>query len=221
MKYKYLLFDLDGTLCETKTGVQKCFNYALSFFGMEEKDYTALDDVIGPPILDSLMIRGLTKKQAELGLEKYRERYNTIGIFPGEVREDDYMAELDALASDLGIKDCVIFCGRRSDIPDILAMTDVALVPSHEGFSLAAQEAAAAGVPVVATDVGGVAEFVSLTGAGETFTDDDPGSAAEKIIAVLENRELYADHGRSYSVNWSESKYRENLHTVFDEALRK
>lgn len=81
MKYKYLLFDLDGTLCETKTGVQKCFNYALSFFGMEEKDYTALDDVIGPPILDSLMIRGLTKKQAELGLEKYRERYNTIGIF--------------------------------------------------------------------------------------------------------------------------------------------
>ena len=81
MKYKYLLFDLDGTLCETKTGVQKCFNYALSFFGMEEKDYTVLDDVIGPPILDSLMIRGLTKKQAELGLEKYRERYNTIGIF--------------------------------------------------------------------------------------------------------------------------------------------
>ena len=81
MKYKYLFFDLDGTLCETKTGVQRCFNYALSFFGKEEKDYTVLDDVIGPPILDSLMARGLSKEEAETGLEKYRERYNKIGIF--------------------------------------------------------------------------------------------------------------------------------------------
>lgn len=188
-----------------------------------------LENTYGVSFADSIvlthvaLIQRLKKQDVTLRAIKHLcdKGYNTIGIFPGEVREDDYMAELDALASDLGIKDCVIFCGRRSDIPDILAMTDVALVPSHEGFSLAAQEAAAAGVPVVATDVGGVAEFVSLTGAGETFTDDDPGSAAEKIIAVLENRELYADHGRSYSVNWSESKYRENLHTVFDEALRK
>ena len=81
MRYKYLLFDLDGTLCDTKFGVQRCFNYALSFFGKEEKDYTVLDDVVGPPILDSLMKRGLTKKEAEVGLEKYRERYNEIGIF--------------------------------------------------------------------------------------------------------------------------------------------
>ena len=81
MKYKYLLFDLDGTLCDTKIGVQRCFNYALSFFGKEEKDYSVLDDVIGPPILDSLMVRGLSKEDAEKGLEKYRERYNKIGIF--------------------------------------------------------------------------------------------------------------------------------------------
>ncbi len=80
MKYKYLLFDMDGTLCDSAEGVQKCFNYALSKFGKEVKEYKTLDDIIGPPIIDSFEKRGFTHDEAFEGLKYYRERYYKHGM---------------------------------------------------------------------------------------------------------------------------------------------
>ena len=147
--------------------------------------------------------------------------YNIIGIFPGEVTDREYMDEIKELATELDIGNKIVFCGRRDDIPDVLAMSHAIIIPSFEGFPLAAQEAAAAGIPVIAADLGGAAEFVSLTGAGEVFREDDPESMADKIIAVLENREVYTSNGKNYSVNWSESKYRDDLRGVFGECTGK
>lgn len=147
--------------------------------------------------------------------------YNIKCIFPGEVTERDYMDEIRALAHELGVEDRVVFCGRRSDIPDILALSDAVIIPSFEGFPLAAQEAASAGVPVVATDIGGASEFVRLTCAGECFADDDPVSAADAVISVLENREAYSEKGKKYSANLSREKYSESLRDLFGESLEK
>ena len=50
--YRYILFDLDGTLTDPKEGITKCVQYALKYFGIEA-DTEDLVDFIGPPLLES------------------------------------------------------------------------------------------------------------------------------------------------------------------------
>jgi len=78
MKYKYLLFDLDGTLVNTLEGVVKCAQYALNFYG---KSYTLkeLEPFLGPPLRDSFVRFGLNDEQAKDAIFKFRERYNLYG----------------------------------------------------------------------------------------------------------------------------------------------
>lgn len=68
---------------------------------------------------------------------------------------------LERVSRDIGIRDHVIFMGQRLDIPNILAASDLSVLPSHEeGFSNAILESMAAGLPVVATRVGGNPEAI-------------------------------------------------------------
>jgi glycosyltransferase involved in cell wall biosynthesis len=63
---------------------------------------------------------------------------------------------LRGLAAQFGLKDRVVFAGQRADVPSMLSAADVGVLPSHqEGFSNALLEYMAAGLPVVATNVGG------------------------------------------------------------------
>lgn len=76
--YKYLLFDVDGTIIESGPGVEKSYQYALDTLGYNVK--VKRKDIIGPPIKQSMMeIYGLTEEDATKGLELYRERYDRIG----------------------------------------------------------------------------------------------------------------------------------------------
>lgn len=81
---------------------------------------------------------------------------------------------LVALSGSLGVTDTVRFLGSRSDVPQILGASDVFAHPSvTEGYSMALVEAAAAGLPIVARDVGGNSEIVSdgVTGFLDTTAD--------------------------------------------------
>ncbi|NGF56110.1 HAD family hydrolase [Parapedobacter sp. SGR-10] len=81
-KYNHLLFDLDGTLTDPSEGITKCIAYALQHFGIETSDLTALQSWIGPPIKQSLMdIHHFDEAKADLGVEKYRERFAEIGLY--------------------------------------------------------------------------------------------------------------------------------------------
>lgn len=81
-KYQYILFDLDGTLTDPKIGITTCFQYALKHMGIHEDNLDNLEKVIGPPLKDSFMeFYGLTEDEALLAVDKYRERFATIGIF--------------------------------------------------------------------------------------------------------------------------------------------
>lgn len=89
---------------------------------------------------------------------------------------------LEAAGRDLGIAGRVRFLGARSDVPDLLGATDVCVLPSlWEGNPLAILEAMAAGVPVVATRVGGVPEFVRD---GETGSLVPPGDVGALEVAL-------------------------------------
>jgi glycosyltransferase involved in cell wall biosynthesis len=82
--------------------------------------------------------------------------------------------------------------GARDDVADLLAAADVLVMPSRwEGQPLAVQEALRAGLPVVATDVGGTAE---VTGdAAELVPDGDAVALAAALVRVVDDADLRRD----------------------------
>lgn len=90
---------------------------------------------------------------------------------------------LEALAQDLGITGKVIFARERHDIPAMLSSMDVSvLISSSESLSNVILESMAAGVPVIATDVGGNPELVKD---GKTGTLVPPGNEGRLVEAML------------------------------------
>ena len=79
--FKYVLFDLDGTLTDPKEGITRSVQHALKAFGIEEEAEN-LVSFIGPPLRDSFMkFYELTSQQAEEAVAVYRQRFSKIGLF--------------------------------------------------------------------------------------------------------------------------------------------
>ena len=96
--YRYILFDLDGTLTDPKEGITRCVQCALQYFGIEA-DTEDLVDFIGPPLLESFQkYYHLDDAQGHIALKKYRERFSDIGIFENGVYPgiQELLAELKA-----------------------------------------------------------------------------------------------------------------------------
>ncbi len=86
--FKYILFDLDGTLTESGNGIINSVKYALKHFHITDKSPEELRKFIGPPLRDSYMkICGLSKEQADEGLKIFREYFEKKGMFENEVYE--------------------------------------------------------------------------------------------------------------------------------------
>ena len=84
--FDLILFDLDGTLTDPKEGITNCVKYALEHFGIKENDEATLLSFIGPPLYDSFRgIYGFSDEDANLAVEKYRERFSVTGLFENRV----------------------------------------------------------------------------------------------------------------------------------------
>jgi glycosyltransferase involved in cell wall biosynthesis len=91
----------------------------------------------------------------------------------------------------LGLVDRVRFLGERRDIPDLLAACDLVVLPSlSEGLPLALLEAMAAGVPVVASQIGGVDELITSGETGLLVEVGDVEGLAAAIRHLLGDRPL-------------------------------
>jgi len=96
-------------------------------------------------------------------------------------------ASLRALAAELRIADRVHLLGLRDDIDRVLLAADVFVQPSRsEGLPLSILEAMAAGLPVVATAVGGIPEAVVAGETGALVPPADPAALAEALRSLLE-----------------------------------
>ena len=103
-----------------------------------------------------------------------------------------YREDLELLVKRLGLSDIVEFLGKRRDIPELLSKINLLVLAStaHEAFGRVVLEAQAAGVPVVATRVGGVVDIIDDGVDGVLVTPGDPDSMSGGVIKVLKDQEL-------------------------------
>lgn len=107
-------------------------------------------------------------------------------------------AELEARARSLSIEKHVLFLGSRQDVPRILSCLEISVLPSlAEGFSNAILESMAAGLPMVATDVGGNREAIIDGETGFIVPPADPDALADRLIRLLEDPVLGQKMGRA------------------------
>ncbi|WP_234123787.1 HAD family hydrolase [Clostridium hydrogenum] len=84
--YKYILFDLDGTLTDSKEGITKSVQYALNKLGVSVDDLTSLEKFIGPPLKDCFMeYYNFSESKAAEAVAYYRENFSKRGLFENEV----------------------------------------------------------------------------------------------------------------------------------------
>lgn len=119
--YKYLFFDLDGTLTDSKEGIFNCIRYAMEKLGEPVPEESVLLRFIGPPLHDSFInFCGFDAEKAERGVELFRERYAPVGKFenaaaPGmadlcrRLKEQGYVL---AVASSKPESMCVPICEK-------------------------------------------------------------------------------------------------------------
>ncbi len=128
----------------------------------------------------------------------------------------------DALRPDVaaryGVQNQTRFLGMRHDMPELYALMDVLVLPSHrEGFPRAPMEASAMGVPTVVTDIRGCREAVEHGVNGLRFPVRDSGALADAILELLRDEERRAAMGAA-GRRMAEEQFDEQR--VFDRVLR-
>ena len=127
-------------------------------------------------------------------------------------------------ARDAGIDDGVIFTGMRRDTSRLLHAADLFVLPSRlDAFPTVLLEAMAAGLPVVASAVGGVSEIVDDASTGRLVASGDPAALAQAMVALRSDRETAMALGRAgrarVRTHFSISPWLGRLQRVYEGAL--
>lgn len=105
--------------------------------------------------------------------------------------------DLKREAADLGIEKNTLFIGPRLDMPEVLKILDLYVLPSlREGLPTILLEAMAAGCPIVATDVGGNHMAITHGESGSLVESKNPGALAAEIVRVLGDEQLRNSYAR-------------------------
>lgn len=114
------------------------------------------------------------------------------------VGDGELRPQMEQLAQELGIADRVRFWGIRADVPELLNAADIFTLPSkYEGNPMSIMEAMAAGLPVVATAVGGIPELVDQDISGVLIPPNSVESLACALQRLLDNATLRLQMGRA------------------------
>lgn len=120
----------------------------------------------------------------------------------------------------LGVKDKVIFTGFREDIPKILSILDLFVLPSHlEGLCTSLMDALYMQVPIVATTAGGIPEVISNGKTGLLVPPKDPVALAEAVVELMKDedkKKAFAKRGKKkISEKFTASKMVEGVEKVY------
>jgi N-acetyl-alpha-D-glucosaminyl L-malate synthase BshA len=137
-------------------------------------------------------------KRVDVAIEVFRRirrrvRARFLLIGDGPVRQS-----IEQQVAEYGLTSEVIFLGEQHELVPFLSVSDVFLLPSaQESFGLAALEAMACEVPVVASKVGGLPEIIEDDVTGYVCPPDAVDEMADRAIAVLCNEHRRAEMGRA------------------------
>ena len=124
MRYKTILFDLDGTLTDPGLGITNSVMYALSKFGIDVTDRSRLFGFIGPPLRESFArYYGFSDEDAEKAVAYYREYFAPRGLY-----ENTVYAGIESLLEELKQRGSVLLVATLK--PTVFA----AEVISHFGL---------------------------------------------------------------------------------------
>jgi UDP-glucose:(heptosyl)LPS alpha-1,3-glucosyltransferase len=134
----------------------------------------------------------------------------------------DTQAPFKRLAEQLHVSDRVIFAGSRSDLPEIYPAADAFVLPTlYETFALVCLEAMASGLPVLASPVGGIEDYL-VDGANGFHIQRDPAEIAGKLDLVLNDSSLHArlrESGLATAQDYSWDKIARQYLNLFNELL--
>jgi glycosyltransferase involved in cell wall biosynthesis len=113
-------------------------------------------------------------------------------------RDAGILPSLQQRASELGIDHNVIWLGSRADVPDLLRISDIGILCSHEeGFSNAILEGMAANLPMIVTDVGGNKEAVVDEHTGYVVPPRQPDKLSEVILKLANDPQKRKSMGKA------------------------
>jgi glycosyltransferase involved in cell wall biosynthesis len=115
-------------------------------------------------------------------------RFLIVGGLGGNAEDQAFSQGVVQLAESLGAAQSMRFAGESKRVPTLLALSDIFVLPSRsEGFSNALLEAMRAGLPCVATSVGGNPEVVAEGVTGYLVPPEDPEAMARRILELIRN----------------------------------
>ena len=141
------------------------------------------------------------------------------------VGDGEHRPALERLARELGVSERVTFMGYIPDVAPVAAAADIAVLTSDsdEGTPVSLIEAAAAGVPAIATTIGGVADVVA-PGAGVLLSPGDEAGLADAIARLAADEDLRRRMGRTASAHVLErfavERLLNDMDSLYDELLR-
>lgn len=145
-------------------------------------------------------------------------------VGPQAANESEYFSAVMKRLAQGRLKGNVIYLGSRSDIPDLFASFDVFLLATRaETFGIVVIEAMAAGVPVVASSVGGVPEIITGHDIGRkvgSLTPDAFATAVDELLHMGAKRKELGERGRaSLPGRFDLAHMGQTLSKVYDEML--
>jgi D-inositol-3-phosphate glycosyltransferase len=150
---------------------------------------------------------------------------NIVGGDPWSDDPSDEMARLQELRSSLGVTDIVTFLGAKDQdvLPSYYAAAEMVVMPSHyESFGLVALEAMAMGIPVIASEVGGLAFLVKDGENGFLVPSRDPESLAERIYTLLMDddcRQRLGTNALNHAQGYAWANIVDRIQVVYDDLL--
>ena len=151
------------------------------------------------------------KMVAELVKYGIKAQYLIVGDDPSESKA--YFKRLQGLGKKLCIDEKVKFLGFRKDVPELMSLCDLIIVPSRrEPFGRVVIESMACGTPIVAAKTGGICEIFNDGYGGLFFSSDDVKDLVDKVIYFFQNP-LFWKRQKELAVRLARSTFRQELHT--------